>query len=191
MKLIFLHGKPASGKLTVARALLKRVPGRLFDNHAAIDFARSIFEFGAPGFWELVQEVRLAALAAAVRERVPLVVATYCYAEPEDRVALEQFEATVQQDGGALLPVFLHCDAVETARRIGNPERAARGKVASIQGFDAFCADYDLRPVPRDHCLMLDTTAVPPEATAQSILRHFGLSGVAPDIAADASGSSE
>jgi tRNA uridine 5-carbamoylmethylation protein Kti12 len=29
MKLIFLHGAPASGKLTVAKALLRIVPGRL------------------------------------------------------------------------------------------------------------------------------------------------------------------
>ena len=44
MKLLFLHGAPATGKLTVAKALLRIVPGRLFDNHAAIDLARTIFE---------------------------------------------------------------------------------------------------------------------------------------------------
>jgi tRNA uridine 5-carbamoylmethylation protein Kti12 len=49
MKLLFLHGSPATGKLTVAKALLRMVPGRLMDNHAAIDFARTIFDFGAPG----------------------------------------------------------------------------------------------------------------------------------------------
>jgi hypothetical protein len=42
MKLVFLHGSPAVGKLTVAKALLRMVSGRLFDNHAAIDWrARS------------------------------------------------------------------------------------------------------------------------------------------------------
>jgi hypothetical protein len=50
MKLIFLHGSPAVGKLTVAKALLRLVQGRLVDNHAAIDLARTIFDFGAPGF---------------------------------------------------------------------------------------------------------------------------------------------
>ena len=39
MKLLFLHGAPAAGKLTVAKALLRLVPGRLMDNHAAIDLA--------------------------------------------------------------------------------------------------------------------------------------------------------
>jgi hypothetical protein len=49
MKLPFLGGAPAAGKLTVARALLAMVPGRLSDNHAAIDLARTIFDFGASG----------------------------------------------------------------------------------------------------------------------------------------------
>jgi hypothetical protein len=191
MKLIFLHGKPASGKLTVARALLARVPGRLFDNHAAIDLARTMFDFGAPGFWELVHEVRLAALQAAVRQRVPLVVATFCYAEPEDRVQFEQFEATVQQGGGELLPVFLHCDAAETARRIGNPDRVARRKVSSMQGLKEWSAAFNLTAVPRDHCLMLDTTAIPAGAAAQAILRHFGLDDQTPDHDAVVSDQSE
>ena len=35
MRLVFLHGAPATGKLTVARALLSLLPGRLLENHAA------------------------------------------------------------------------------------------------------------------------------------------------------------
>lgn len=85
MKLIFLHGAPATGKLTVARAPLRAVPGRLFDNHAAIDVARTVFDFGAPGFWALVHSVRSSVLDAAAEHDVPLVVATSCYAEPDDR----------------------------------------------------------------------------------------------------------
>src|SRR5436190_2013325 len=67
MKLLFLHGAPAAGKLTIAKALLRLVPGRLMDNHAAIDLALTVFDFGAPGFWELVHDVRLSALDAAAR----------------------------------------------------------------------------------------------------------------------------
>src|SRR6266849_4701801 len=67
MKLVFIHGAPAAGKLTTARALLALVNGRLFDNHAAIDVARTVFDFGAPGFWELVQEVRMSVLDAAAK----------------------------------------------------------------------------------------------------------------------------
>jgi hypothetical protein len=93
MKLLFLHGAPAVGKLTVAKALLRIVPGRLMDNHAAIDLARTIFEFGAPGFWELVHDVRYSALDAAAANGVSLLVTTFCYVEPEDREQFGKFEA--------------------------------------------------------------------------------------------------
>jgi hypothetical protein len=78
MKLVFLHGSPAVGKLTVAKALLRMVSGRLFDNHAAIDLARTVFDFGAPGFWELVHSVRYSAIDAAAEHGVSLVVTTFC-----------------------------------------------------------------------------------------------------------------
>jgi chloramphenicol 3-O-phosphotransferase len=175
MKLLFLHGAPAAGKLTVAKALLGMVPGRLFDNHASIDLARTIFDFGAPGFWELVHSVRYSALDAAAGHGVPLVVMTFCYAEPEDRVQFQKFELILQQRGGELLPVFLHCSREEAARRVGNPDRVERRKLTSaetlMQDFDR----YDFAPVPRADCLKLDTGARPAEATAREIIRHFGL----------------
>jgi chloramphenicol 3-O-phosphotransferase len=175
MKLIFLHGAPASGKLTVAKALLRVVSGRLFDNHTAIDFAQTVFDFGAPGFWERVHDVRVSALDAASHHGIPLVVTTYCYSEPQDRSQFEQFDALMQRHGGELLPIFLHCAEDEIARRIGNADRAGRRKITSMEGLTRFSAGHNYAPAPRANCLKLDTTARPAGATAQEIVRHFAL----------------
>jgi hypothetical protein len=175
MKLIFLHGAPATGKLTVAKALLRILQGRLFDNHAAIDVARTVFDFGAPGFWELVHAVRLSVLDAAAEHRVPLVVMTYCYSEPEDRTAFEQIEKIAQRHGGELHPVFLSCSKDELLRRVGNADRVERRKTASATGLNNFLAEFNISPVPRGHCLKLDSEAQSAEATAREIVRHFGL----------------
>ena len=152
MKLLFLHGAPAAGKLTVAKALLGMVPGRLFDNHAAIDLARTIFDFGAPGFWELVHTVRYAALDAAAEHGVPLVVTTFCYVEPDDRPQFEKFEEIMQRHGGELLPVFLHCSREEAARRVGNPDRVERRKMTSEESLIRYLDTYKFSPVPRPDC---------------------------------------
>jgi hypothetical protein len=175
MKLLFLHGAPAVGKLTVAKALLRIVPGRLMDNHAAIDLARAIFEFGAPGFWELVHDIRRSAFDAAAEHRVPLLVTTFCYAEPEDRGQFGQIEEIVQRHGGELLPVFLHCSREEALRRVGNPDRVARRKISSGEHLIQELDRYDLTAVPRPDCLKLDTGMKPADVTAQEIVRHFGL----------------
>jgi hypothetical protein len=175
MKLLFLHGAPAAGKLTVAKALLQIVPGRLFDNHAAIDFARTVFDFGAPGFWELVHSVRYSALGAAGEHGVPLLVMTFCYVEPEDRIQYGEFEEIAQRRGGELLPVFLHCAREEALRRVGNPDRVERRKMASAESLAKDLDKHVYSAVPRPDCLTLDTGTRPAEKTAQEIIRHFGL----------------
>ena len=175
MKLLFLHGAPAAGKLTVAKALLGMVPGRLSDNHAAIDLARTVFEFGAPGFWELVHSVRCSTFDAAAEHGVSLLVTTFCDAEPDDRPQFEDFEAIMRRHGGELLPVFLHCSREEAVRRIGNPDRVERRKMTSAQVLIKDLDRYNLSPVPRPDCLKLDTEARTAEATARAIVSHFGL----------------
>ena len=180
MKLLFLHGAPAAGKLTVAKALLQLVPGRLFDNHAAIDLARTLFDFGAPGFWELVHATRYSALDIAAEHGVALVVTTFCYAEPLDLPQFEKFEEIMLRHGGELLPVFLHCSREEATRRVGNPDRVERRKITSpaylLKELDA----YKFTAVPRPNCLTLDTGVRPAEATAQEIIGHFALSVAQP-----------
>src|SRR2546429_5746450 len=175
MKLLFLHGAPAVGKLTVAKALLRIVPGRLMDNHAAIDLALTVFDFGAPGFWELVHDVRCSALDAAAEHRVPLLVTTFCYAEPDDREQFRQIEEIVQRHDGELLPVFLNCSREEALRRVGNPDRVERRKIISGEHLIQELDRYDLTAVPRLDCLKLDTGVNPADVTAQEIVRRFGL----------------
>jgi len=147
------------------------------DNHVAIDLALTIFDFGAPGFWELVHDVRRSAMNAAAEHRVPLLVTTFCYAEPEDREQFGQIEAIVQRHGGKLLPVFLHCSREEALRRVGHPDRVARRKISSGEHLIRELDRYDLTAVPRADCLKLDTSINPADVTAQEIVEHFGLVG--------------
>lgn len=175
MKLVFLHGAPATGKLTVARALLQAVPGRLFDNHTAIDVALKVFDFGAAGFWELVHAVRCSAIEAAARQDIPLLVATYCYSEPDDRPAIEDFDTILRRHAGEWLPVYLRCSREEVVRRLGNRDRIERRKLTSVEGLDRFLSECNLTSVPLENCIHLDSEASSAEETAEAIIRHFGL----------------
>ena len=175
MKLVFLHGSPAVGKLTVAKALLRTVSGRLFDNHAAIDLARTVFDFGAPGFWELVHSVRTSAIDSAAEYGVSLVVTTCCYVEPDDLAQYQKFEEIMQRHNGELLPVYLHCSREEAARRVGNPDRVERRKITSQEGLFRDLDNFRFPPVPRSDCLKLDTEVMSADLNAQEIVRRFGL----------------
>jgi shikimate kinase len=175
MKLVFIHGAPAAGKLTTAKAVIDRVGGRLFDNHAAIDIARTVFEFGAPGFWELVQATRVLVLESASERNLPLLVMTFVYADPIDLPTFEQFESVVRRGDGQVLPVFLQCSVDEIVRRLGNNDRAMKNKLTSEKSARDFMETYRVAPVPRSNCLVLDSEARSAEVNAQEIICHFGL----------------
>ena len=51
MRLVYIHGAPAVGKLTVAKSLAQLTNARLFDNHVSINLARSLFDHGQQGYW--------------------------------------------------------------------------------------------------------------------------------------------
>ena len=174
MDLLFLHGAPASGKLTVAEALTHAISCRLFDNHSAINVAKTVLDFGEPGFWQLTRDVRLDALRAAALQNVPLVITTFCYTANAVSV-YSQIEALIHEFGGTVFPAFLHCSAEETEKRIGNQDRIEKGKLSSMNDFYDFGAGLIFTPVERSNCLSLDTSTILPDITAQTIINYFGL----------------
>ncbi|MDX2260117.1 MAG: hypothetical protein SFU84_00290 [Gemmatimonadales bacterium] len=175
MKLLFLHGPPASGKRTVGEAVARLTAGRLFDNHAAVDFARTVLDFDAPGFWDLVHAARMLALGEAAKHGVPLVVQTACYSHPDDLPLLEDVERVVARHGGELLPVFLSCTRTTLDARVGAPDRVQRRKVTSTEGLDRCFARWNMVPVPRPNCHTVVTDTATPAAVAAAIVAHFGL----------------
>ena len=173
MKLLLLHGAPATGKLTVAKALLARVPGRLIDNHASIDLARTIFEFDAPGFWELVHDVRYSTIDAAAGTALTC-WSRLCYVHPDGRAHLRCSMRSCSGTAAKCCRCF--CTArVRRSCRVANPDRVERRKMSSAERLLSYLDRYEFSPVPRPDCLTLDTEARPADATAQMIISHFGL----------------
>lgn len=175
MRLVYIHGAPAVGKLTVAKEVARLVPAKLFDNHASIDLARTVFELGAPGFWSLVESTRILVLEASAKEDVPIVLMTSCYSDPHDRPAFEKYEQVLKQYNAEMCPVFLHCSSAEMRCRVANPDRKARGKISSVPGLERFLGQYNHVPVPHSQCLEVSTEEVPATDTARRIVIHFGL----------------
>jgi hypothetical protein len=175
MKLLFLHGPPTSGKRTVAEAVIHLTGGRLFDNHAAVDFARTVLDFDGPGFWDLVHSARLVALEKAARYGAGLVVHTSCYSHPDDLPRVEDFERVLDRHGGLLLPVFLSCSRATLEERVGSADRVARRKVASKDGLDRCLSRWNLVRLPRANCLTVDTDSAKPSDAARMIVAHFDL----------------
>ena len=176
MKLIFLHGWPGVGKLTVARELAKLTGAPVFHNHLTVDLLEPVFAFGSPPFVELRESIWLAVIARAAKEGLPGLIFTFVF----ERTVRAQFPAetiaTVEAQGGEVLFVELRCQQDELARRLVNPERARYGKLRSLETLrELSAAGAFVSPALPCANLIIDNTALSPPECAQEIARRLNL----------------
>jgi hypothetical protein len=176
MKLIFIYGMPATGKLTVARELAAITGYKLFHNHLVVDLLLSIFEFGSSPFVELREEIWLSVFAQACRNGLPGLIFTFA---PEATVRQEfiaNVQRTVADGGGEVEFVELVCPVAELRLRMDSASRRGFQKLTSVELFEELRAggsfDALVMPVPK---VSLDTSRMTPVEAAGEIARHLGL----------------
>ena len=175
MNLVFIYGPPGAGKLTVAREVARLTGYRLFDNHASIDCARAVFDFGTPPFWNAVGKIRSAVFEEAAAAAVSLVF-TFVYSHPQDAAYIERTCGLFESRGGRALPVRLFCSREELEQRVTRPERAHARKLASLASLRDLLERHELfAPVPGRESLEVDNTGVEPAEVARLIVAHYRL----------------
>jgi hypothetical protein len=141
MKLLFLHGPPAAGKYTIARAVADATGLPLFHNHLVVDAVAAVFPFGSPGFVTLRERFWLDVTRAAVAEDRSLIF-TF---QPESSVSpgfAEQVAGIVAAGGGETIFVQLRLDLAGQRARIANNDRGRFGKLRDIALLEQLHADF-------------------------------------------------
>ncbi len=168
MRLIFIHGPPAVGKLTVARELAELTGLPLFHNHLAVDVLTPLFEFGSPSFVKLRELIWLSVFQEAAKNDVSLI---FTFA-PERTVRpsfIQDTITTIEARGGVVHFVRLTCDAGEIEHRLTSPSRAEFGKLQSPDQYQTLtrAGAFDYPELPAG--LTIDTGAVSPREAAVAI----------------------
>ena len=175
MRLIFIYGPPAVGKLTVGRALAKQTGFRLFHNHLAIDAVKPVFDFGTPPFWKLVSRLRKEVLDEAAKEGVNTIF-TFVHVKGEDEEYVREIVRVVESHSGEVCFVRLFCTSRELDRRVAHMSRKKIGKLISRSALAELAGKFDLTSeVPFARGMSLDTTKASPEKVSAAIAKHFGL----------------
>lgn len=175
MKLIFIWGPAASGKLTVARALSAQTGIALFHNHLVVDALLEKFRFGEPEFVRLREAMWMTVFDTAARSRQSLVF-TF---QPEPTVAADfadRVRAVIEDAGGEVKFVRLVVSRGEQERRIGSETRKEFRKLTSVELLRVLQDDFEASEAampPAD--LSIDTEQLPPEKAAQRIAAAFRL----------------
>jgi hypothetical protein len=176
LKLIFIYGLPATGKLTIGRELASLTRFKLFHNHLVVDLLLSVFDFGSPPFVQLREEIWLSFFAEACRCGLPGLIFTFA---PEETVRPEFIPNTlrvIDEAGGEIEFVELVCPLAELTARIDSPSRLEYHKLASVSLFEhlrtAGAFDEPKMPAPR---LTVDTSLSTPAEAAMKIAQSLQL----------------
>ena len=176
MKLVFLYGPPAVGKLTVALALSTLTGYKVFHNHLTIDLVRSVFEWGTRPFWDFVNRYRLELIGAAAESNVPGLIFTFVYAHPGDDRFVRQVVQAVERHGGEVCFVQLLCSRRELFKRIKASSRTRFHKIKKPTALKALLAQSDLfSSVRYAKNLTIDNTTVSARRTAEMIKAYYRL----------------
>jgi hypothetical protein len=176
MKLIFIYGMPAVGKLTVAQELVTITGYKLFHNHLVVDLLQTVFDFGSPPFVALREQIWLSVFDQACRSDLPGMIFTF---NPESTVRPEFISntvSTVSAAGGEVDFIELTCPFAELKRRIGSTSRLHFKKLTSVPMFEELHSegvfDVSYMPAPR---LSIDTCVMQPPRAALQIARELNL----------------
>jgi adenylate kinase len=174
--LIFLHGLPGVGKLTVALELAKLTNFKVFHNHLALDLVESLFEFGSQPFIELREKVWLAAFSQAVAANLSGLIFTFAFDRTVSSGFIEDTREVIESGDGKILFVELRCSTEELERRIEDSSRQRFGKLNSVGRFhelkDAGAFVEPGIPIER---LIVDTTELSAVDAARLVVGELGL----------------
>lgn len=184
MNLVFIYGKPATGKLTVARELARITGYKLFHNHQTVDLLLSVFEFGSKPFIDLREEVWLAVIKRAAIERLPGMVFTFAPEMTVRKGFIDQVLDIVEGAGSRVRFIELTCPIDEIYRRISNQSRRSNsGKLTDQEVYAKLEAQgvFSTAHMPPAD-VVIDTSTVTPEEAAEKIRKELRLPRLKPGI---------
>lgn len=174
MKLVVLFGRPAVGKLTVARELSGLSGWRVFHNHLVVDALLAVFEFGTPPFVELREKIWREVLAEASRAAVPGLIFTF---NPENTVRQDFVDALLSDAlarNDDIQLIELTCEEPELEKRLSADSRHATRKLTSIELYRQLARDgvFDRPTMPKPN-FSVDTCRHSAAEAARQIWRHL------------------
>ncbi|WP_020696679.1 shikimate kinase [Reyranella massiliensis] len=171
MRLLFIYGPVASGKLTIARLVAERTGLSLFHNHLIVDAVAAVFPFGSQEFIDLRERFWIETISTAARTGRSLV---FTFA-PEPTVANDfpdRISRLVEAAGGEVTYVALDVGPEEQERRLVAPDRGAFGKLRSTEILRDLRSSMDtcMQAMPQP-AMRIDTGATTPDQAADSIVQ--------------------
>ena len=172
MKLIFIYGPPASGKLTIAEILSERTGIPLFHNHLSRDLVKDIYGDKLRDNYELVDRIRFEVLDYCSKNDTDLIF-TYVYEGSDDDDNVREFIKTVEDNKGEVFFVELSTNRDDLIARVGNESRKRYKKLTDPEIMKTITEDMDIYSIPFVKSLKIDTSALSSDKAADAIVENL------------------
>jgi GNAT superfamily N-acetyltransferase/shikimate kinase len=171
---VIIIGPPASGKLTLAKALAKAKGCFLFDNHKSIDAVEAMIADQVVSPKDLCRAVRKAVFQAATASQTPTIF-TMVYAYQIDDEVMKEYTAILTNSEPPLI-VQLHCTRDDSIRRCEEVSRSGTSKITKPEQIEkvytAFDLNSDYSPASKD-VLHINTSTTSAAESVQRIIERI------------------
>lgn len=175
MKLVVIYGPTAAGKHTVGQKLSELTGYHFFYNHLTVDVVRVLFDDEDKRRRKLLHKLRIDTIEEAARYNMN-VVFTMAYTEqPHSREFVRAIREAVAKHDGTIHFVRLDPPDATLFERIGNESRRLLRKPTDPEHLRRVLATKQMRVDIDSEVLVLDTSKLSPEQSANRIIDHFGL----------------
>lgn len=167
MKLIFIYGPPAIGKLTIAKEIEKKTDFRLFHNHTIIDLCFATLNPKSERFWKFARKIRIDLIKEAIKQKIPGLIMTMAYTGESDFI--EQVIKTVEKEKNKVYLVRLTSSMKDLEKRVYAKSRKKFGKLKTKTSLKRWFKKYGEIDLPKKS-LVLDTSKLSAKQCADKII---------------------
>jgi len=174
--IIHLNGWPGVGKLTVGRALARKLGGRLVDNHTLHNVAASLCEHSTREYWHVYYQVRAIAYArmrAMPASEVFIMTNALTRESEREKEAWNAIKQLASERSDMLIAVTLFCSLEENVRRIQNQDRADNRKLTDSEPLIAWHSEFSLITDDAPNWSVIDNTNLMPLLKSSCVINKM------------------
>ncbi len=174
MKLLFLYGPPASGKLTVAEKLSELTNIPLFHNHLSRDIVKDIYRDDLMQHYTLVDQIRFDVLGYCASKGTDLIF-TYVYGGEFDDDKVRQFIEVIESRGGEVVFIELTADREDLIGRVDNDSRKRFKKLTDPEVLAQITLDMSNYSIPFVDPVKINTSKMNPDEAVNFLVGKLKL----------------
>lgn len=177
MKLVFIYGPPAIGKLTIAKELSKITGFKIFHNHIVNEALDDILENKNSEYFRLSGNLKVKIIESAAKQKLKGLIFTMMHVRNKrQHIFPNRIKRVVEKNKGKVYFVRIDCDDKEIFKRVRKSSRKEFGKFSSEKDVKKFMKKYDIHtPLNFKNQLKIDNTKLSVKNVARQIKEYYKL----------------